>query len=216
MAGQVNRGSLFGEKIFQYSSNKNFVNFVEVGTWNGEGSTKCFMDALTARADESCLYSLEANIKFYNQASNYWAPILMGPASAFNKLHLLYGRIIEIEDLVSIEEVKDHTIFSQYPWLEWRDRNISEYEQCSNVLGQLPTEIDVLCLDGGQFSTRAEFDVLKSRTKVVLLDDTTTFKTESIKKEILSQPDVWSVILDLPLERSGMMIASKSEYLHLL
>tara|TARA_R110000737_G_scaffold253188_3_gene262618 strand:+ start:2877 stop:3527 length:651 start_codon:yes stop_codon:yes gene_type:complete len=216
MTGQVNRGSLFGEKIFQYSSNKNFKNFVEVGTWNGEGSTKCFMDALLGRVDESCLYSLEANVEFYNQASNYWAPVLMGPAMPFNKLNLLYGRIIEIEDLVSIQEVRGHSIFSQHPWLEWRERNVSEYGQCNNVLDEMPAEIDVLCLDGGQFSTRAEFDTLKDRTKVVMLDDTTTFKTESVKKEILSQSDIWSIILNLPQERHGMMIACKSEYSHLL
>ena len=216
MPGQVNRGSLFGEKIFQYSTNKNFTNFVEVGTWNGEGSTKCFMDALLKRTDKSCLYSLEANIEFYKQASNYWAPVLMGPTRAYNKLNLLYGRIIEVEDLVAVEEVKKHSIFDQHPWLEWRERNVSEYRQCTNVLGYLPREIDILCLDGGQFSTRAEFNTLKDRTKVVMLDDTATFKTEAIKKEILSQPDIWSVVLDRPQERNGIMIACKSEYSHLL
>ena len=194
MAGQVNRGSLFGEKIYQYSSNKNFKNFVEVGTWNGQGSTKCFMDALLARTDESSLYSLEANIEFYNQAINYWAPFLLGPFMTGHKLNLLYGRIIEVEDLVSIEEIKKHNIFNQHPWLEWRDRNIKEYGECLNVLDKLPKEIDVLCLDGGQFSTRAEFDTLKGRTKVIMLDDTNTFKTESIRKEILSQDDIWTVV----------------------
>ena len=67
MAGQVNRGSLFGERIYQYSSNKNFKNFVDIGTWNGQGSTKCFADAILKRSDDSSLYSLEANIEFYNQ-----------------------------------------------------------------------------------------------------------------------------------------------------
>ena len=175
MAGQVNRGRLFGERIYQYSSNKNFKNFVEVGTWNGQGSTKCFMDALLERSDSSCLYSLEANIEFHTQAMNFWSPFLFGPFMAHRKLNLLFGRIIEVKDLVSIEEIKNHEIFKQHPWLEWRDRNIKEYGECKNVVDQLPAEIDVLCLDGGQFSTRAEFDTLKERTKVIMLDDTNTF-----------------------------------------
>ena len=41
------------------------------------------------------------------------------------------------------------------PWLEWRNRNIKEYEQCEiERLDQPPKEVDVLFLDGGQFSTR--------------------------------------------------------------
>ena len=42
MAGQINRGDFFGDQIFNLSSVKQFENFVEVGTWNGQGSTKCF------------------------------------------------------------------------------------------------------------------------------------------------------------------------------
>jgi len=216
MAGQVNRGSLFGEKIFEYTSNTNFTNFVEVGTWNGEGSTKCFMDAIQLRADNSCLYSLEANIEFFNQASTYWAHLVMAPASAFQKLVLLYGRIIEVEDLISIEEVQQHPIFYQHPWLEWRTRNIKEYNECENVLSQLPDEIDILCLDGGQFSTRAEFATLKDRTKMVMLDDTSTFKTESIRREIVENPQVWTIVEDNSTQRHGFMIAIKNDFVPLL
>jgi len=216
MVGQVNRGSLFGEKIFEYASNKNFKNFVEVGTWNGEGSTKCFMDAIQSRADNSCLYSLEANIEFFNEASTYWAHLLMAPASAFQKLFLLYGRIIEVEDLISIEEVQKHSIFHQHPWLEWRTRNIKEYNECENVLGNLPSEIDILCLDGGQFSTRAEFAALKDRTKMVMLDDTSTFKTESIRREIVENPEVWTIVEDNTMQRHGFMIGIKKDCVHLL
>ena len=215
MTGQINRGTPFGEKIFEYASNKNFNNFVEIGTWNGEGSTKCFMDAVLSRTDESQLYSLEANIEFFNQSFNYWSFLTMGPAS-FQKLFLLYGRIIEVEDLISIEEVKKHPIFTEHPWIEWRERNIKEYNQCENVLEQLPDEIDVLCLDGGQFSTRSEFNALKERTKVVMLDDTRTFKTESIRHEILSNPSLWEVVEDNRSQRHGFMISIKKEYAHML
>lgn len=212
MSGQLNRGSLTGEIIFKLSSYDKFTRYVEVGTWNGEGSTKCFMDALLSRMDESCLWSIEANIEFYEQANKYWQPILMTTRLPTEKLHLLYGRLIEKEELISIEEVKSHKIFTQHPWLEWRDRNISEYDACDIILEELPSEIDVLLLDGGQFSTRAEFNKLKDRTKVVVLDDTTTYKTETIRKEIINEATGWTVIFDDLQARSGIFVACKTPF----
>ena len=216
MTGQVNRGTYFGDQVYKLSLNKRFKNYVEVGTWNGQGSTKCFMDGLLYRPDNSCLYSLEANIEFYKEAQSYWNPILMTSRAASPKLHLLYGRLIEVEDLVTIEEVQAHQIFKQHPWLEWRARNIKEYNECENVVDKLPSEIDVLFLDGGQFSTRSEFGALKDRTKIVLLDDTTTFKTEKIRDEILSNPETWSIIFDNKLDRHGIFMACKTEFVDLL
>lgn len=212
MAGQVNRGSHFGEHIYKFSLYPEFKNYVEVGTWNGEGSTKCFMDALFGRFDDSCLYTVEANIEFYDQASKYWDTHTMLYRGPYDKLHLLYGRLIEVEDLVSEEEVRAHPIFPQHPWLEWRNRNIKEYGECENIAAKLPDEIDVLLLDGGQFSTRGEFDLLKDRSKVVMLDDTNTFKTEKIRQEILENPDTWSILVDLPGDRHGFTIACKKEW----
>ena len=216
MAGQINRGSFLGEWVYNLSINKNFKNYVEVGTWNGEGSTKCFMDGLTTRLDDSALYSLEANIQFYEEATRYWAPTLMVMKFPLPKLHLLYGRIIEAAELVPEQEVRNHERFSQHPWLEWRERNIKEYGQCENILDQLPSEIDVLLLDGGQFSTRSEFHKLKDRTKVVLLDDTQSFKTEKARADMLADPEVWTVIVDSESDRHGIFIACRKEYLDLL
>ena len=216
MPGQVNRGSRFGEQVYKYSSIPEFKNYVEVGTWNGEGSTKCFMDALYQRFDDSCLYTVEANIEFYEQAKKYWNPYIMSYRGPHDKIHLLYGRLIEVEDLVSEEEVRSHPIFPQHPWLEWRNRNIKEYGECENITNKLPEEIDVLHLDGGQFSTRGEFDLLKDRTIVVLLDDTNTFMTEKFREEIIQNSDVWSVLVDLPQDRHGFTIACKKEWANLL
>lgn len=211
MAGQVNRGSFFGEQVYKLASNKAFKNYVEIGTWNGEGSTKCFMDAIFQRLDDSCLYSLEANVEFYGQAVKFWEDKLSATRIPYDKLHLLYGRIIEIEDLISEEEVKSHKIFDQHPWLTWRARNIKEYNMCENVIDKLPSEIDVLFLDGGQFSTPAEWQKLKDRTKVVLLDDTNTYKTERIREEILTSLDEWEIVFDKSSDRHGIFMATRHE-----
>ena len=211
MAGQVNRGSFFGEQVYKLASNESFKNYVEVGTWNGEGSTKCFMDAIFQRFDDSCLYSIEANIEFYNQAVKFWENKIATTKLPFKKLNLLYGRIIEIEDLTPEEEIRNHKIFKDHPWLKWRARNISEYNMCKNVINELPDEIDVLFLDGGQFSTPAEWQKLKDRTKIIMLDDTNTYKTEKIREEILSDLENWEIIFDKSHDRHGVFMAVRHD-----
>ena len=215
MPGQINRGDFFGEQIFNLSSIKEFKNFVEVGTWNGQGSTKCFMDAIMYRNDQSKHYTVEANIEFFKQASSYWQPLISLNRTPYEKMKMLYGRLVETADLIAIDEIKNHEIYNKHPWLEWRERNISEYQMCDNITGELPEEIDVLLLDGGQFSTRAEWDRLKDRTKVIMLDDTTTFKTEKIRDQLIADDD-WAVIFDNLNYRNGIFIACRKQYKHLL
>jgi len=215
MAGQINRGDFFGDQIFNLSSVEQFENFVEVGTWNGQGSTKCFMDAILYRNDISKLYTVEANIKFYEEAKSYWQPLLSLNRIPYEKIEMLYGRIIEADQLITIDEIKNHKIFNKHPWLEWRERNVSEYQMCENVTKKLPETIDVLLLDGGQFSTLAEWETLKNRTKVILLDDTTTFKTEKIRNELIENNN-WKVVFDNLNYRNGIFIACRKKYFNLV
>jgi len=213
MSGQINRGSFFGDKIYDFSSINEFKNFVEIGSWNGEGSTKCFMDAILNRSDNACLYSIESNLYFYHQSKSFWH--YLSDTGNEKKLNLLHGRIIEKEELMTIEEIKNHPRFNQNPWLEWLNKNIIEYETCKNILEKLPKEIDVLLLDGGEFSTYAEFGKLKQLAKVIMLDDTTTFKSEKIREELM-EDNAWTTIFDNLHERNGIFISCRTEFVNIL
>ncbi len=46
MAGQINMDSEFGKIIFEYARNTEYKSYLEIGTWNGEGSTNCFIQGL--------------------------------------------------------------------------------------------------------------------------------------------------------------------------
>ncbi|MFA5255941.1 MAG: hypothetical protein WC419_04530, partial [Candidatus Omnitrophota bacterium] len=70
--GQIERGSFLGEDLYLLSRYKGFNTFLEIGTWNGRGSTKCFMDGLVARNDKSRLISIEADRSFFDSAGEFW------------------------------------------------------------------------------------------------------------------------------------------------
>ena len=76
------------------------------------------------------------------------------------------------------------------------------YGKCTNKLHLLEDlEIDVLLLDGGEFSTYAEFEILKDRAKIIILDDTTELKTKHVHAALISDSD-WDCLLESS-ERHG-------------
>jgi len=208
--GQLNRDTFLGEKIYQLSGIKEFRNYVEIGTWNGQGSTKCFMDAILFRNDNSCLYSLESNKAFHEMAKKYWRPVFSVPKGKA-KIRLIYGRIIEMSEMFTCEQIPEEMSADVVNYGRWREEDILNYAQSPNVIVMLPEGIDVLLLDGGEFSTYAEFHKLKKRTGVVLLDDTKSMKCKEIRRELLKD-GMWRVVYDLPEEKNGVCIAYRQDY----
>ena len=70
--GQVNINTLFGNEIKNLCLNKKNKSFLEIGTWNGLGSTKCFVDSLITRDDNYVFYSLECNKEKSEFAKNLY------------------------------------------------------------------------------------------------------------------------------------------------
>jgi len=61
-AGQVQRGDGLYEYICSSAADLNNKTFLEVGTWNGLGSTQAFLCGLKDREDEYEFFSLESNV----------------------------------------------------------------------------------------------------------------------------------------------------------
>ena len=58
--GQICNNS-FSKEIEKYASNIKYKTFLEIGTWNGLGSTKAFSNGFKNRNDDYVFYSLECN-----------------------------------------------------------------------------------------------------------------------------------------------------------
>jgi len=206
MSGQINRGSNPGEFIYKLGKDPKNKTFVEIGTWNGEGSTKCFMDALLERDDDSILHSIESHSVFYDKAKIFWLPV----TNSFRgeKLNLILGRIIEPSEIMTIEEINNCEIGPppHSDWQDWHSGDIMWYNKkdCVNVIDELPESIDVLLLDGGEFSSYAEYEKLKDRCKIILLDDSNTLKNYYVKKEMLKSKN-WKILQDYSNERNGFI-----------
>ena len=92
MPGQITLETEFGKKLHELAADPRYKIFVEVGTWDGEGSTKSLVKGLESRSEEDAsgagIFSFEANRDLWMVASRYWQE--KNPP-----LRILYGRLAE-------------------------------------------------------------------------------------------------------------------------
>ncbi len=92
----------------------------------------------------------------------------------------------------------------------WNEVDIINMKRCNLFLNRpnLPNVFDVLLLDGGEFTTYYEFQLLKNRCKILLLDDINIDKCKLIVEEIKSDTS-WNIIVEEKQKRNGYLIAEK-------
>jgi hypothetical protein len=198
MIGQINLDSEFGKHLYSLAKQPDIKTIVEIGTWNGCGSTKCIASGIIDSNDTKNFISLETNNDMFLQAQQNLTD------TEKTAIKLIRGRITEFYDLVWL---KDFTLGpEQQRWL-WED--IAWYKDCPFVLDQIPEQIDLLLLDGGEFTTVPEFKALKNRYKIIALDDTRALKTKSIHEYLLQKTD--HVLIASGDERNGFSIFKKRD-----
>jgi hypothetical protein len=209
MSGQINRGTRTGEFIYNTCLQKDIINIVEIGTWNGQGSTKCIAEAIISRFDDSNLVSLESNEAMYKLAKQFWDNKLL-PYNEFikEKIKIIHGKIIEKEDLISIEELKNYKNYIK-DWEIWHAEDLQALDTCKNVINLIPDKIDLLLLDGGEFSTLSEFNKLFLRSSYILLDDTNTTKCNKISNILLEDVNYKLIFNEQTDGRNGFMCFKK-------
>lgn len=194
MTGQINMDSSFGQAIAAVAANPLYKTFCEVGTWNGLGSTRCLYEGIKYNK-EARLFSIEGNTEMYEQARVHW--------ETNPQVTVLHGTLHR--NVMTPEEITTHPLFPRV-----RDHYIIHYESERKSCLETPLvsvpPCDVILLDGGEFSTQGDWNVLyHPKLKVVILDDTQVIKTNSIYKH-LKTDFTWRCVYDTPTLRNGAAI----------
>ena len=167
---------------------------LEIGTWNGLGSTRCIVNGLLERKTPYTFYSLECNSEKVAMAQELYKGIA--------GVHIL--------DEVLLNEMPSN-IYSIFAELinneEYRMWNKVDFDNMKHKplfleRQDLPSIFDVVLLDGGEFTTWYEYQLIKDRCRILVLDDSHTSKCRRIMYEIMDQPDKWTIILNSS-ERRG-------------
>lgn len=174
--GQINERSEIGRWIQTLSSLEENRSIVEIGTWNGRGSSKMIASGvsrkLSARPNMTAtckVTGFEIDKGMYHKSEKF--------LNHYDFFNVVYGSIVLPDELDNQDLSKEEQA--------WFQQDIQKMKTAPTVEDLIPDEIDLLILDGGEFSTYAEFKKLENRTqKWIVLDDTKTRKCQKILKEI--------------------------------
>lgn len=203
LPGQINLQSKLGKIIYDLVKCNNFKNIVDVGTWNGMGTTLCILKALEDKNNicDTNVYTIELYEEMIQIARQNLQKYINSPT-----FHMLHGRIADIQE---VYEWFDHSSidFSKDAHAQlWYHKDMMLLLNAANISHLLPDQIDLLILDGGEYSTYPEWHRLKSRTKFFVLDDTNILKCSKIRSEILSDTKTYSILYDISDDRNGYTV----------
>lgn len=200
--GQISPNSEAGKLIYDLSSRIDVLNIVEIGTWSGLGTTLCVINAIKNGNLEKNFFSIELYPEMFDVAVNNLKDNL-------KFVKLLNGRIIEFDDIFWF----DHKTIDYSPGSHaslYYHKDISLLKNSKNVIDQIPQEIDLLILDGGEYTTYPEWIKLKDRTRIVILDDSNILKCNRIRQEIL-ESKLYVTLFDNIDLRNGFSIFERKK-----
>ena len=190
--GQITFDTELGKKLYDYAQDEKIKTYLEIGTWNGLGSTKCFIEGFKKRKTEFKFYSLECNKGKSDYAKQLYSDI----------------ENVFILDQVLLNEIPSN-MYEIFPVL-LTDENLS-YINKLDFQNMADKEIfeekewyDFIFLDGGEFTTWFEYNIIKDKCTILALDDVNTFKCRKIVEELKSS-NHWKVLHESN-ERNGTII----------
>ena len=183
--GQIKLESPVGKMLYEFINNYDISKVLEIGTWNGRGSTDILYNSLNNQKKIFDLTSLETDKIAYKSAKKYFRG---------KKIKLELGRIIEISDLPDPHSIdyRKHGLSPKN--IEWFIQDIRRYEKILNIFHKIEREYDFILFDGGEFSTFAEFLMIYKHTKYFGLDDINDYKQYEVLKYILKNSSEFDLI----------------------
>jgi hypothetical protein len=201
MAGQINLGTPYGNLIYDLTRREDVNTIVEIGTWNGEGSTMCVIKSLMDLKIKKEFISLELYPDMYEKANLFLSKYK-------DYVTLLNGRIIEYEDAFWFDHNSINFMSDEHARLYYK-KDLVYLKTTIDVFEKIPEKIDLLILDGGEYTTYPEWVKLKDRTKIVVLDDSKILKCSKIRQEILDSGN-YQILYDNLNVRNGFSVFEKN------
>lgn len=194
--GQISSETNIGKYLQKCTSElKDGSSILEIGTWNGLGSTRVISDMLPFN---STFYSLETNKEKVKSAEKNYV--------SFSNIKILHSTVL----CHSLETIK-RKVLDMFPGLnqEWWKIDVENMKSVP-VFDLKDKYFEWVFLDGGEYTTYLEFEILKNHTDMMILDDVNTDKCKNIVSEVsYGLHKGWNVVELDPHERNGWAVIKK-------
>lgn len=216
--GEINRTDEFGSALIKSITDFNLGRILEIGSWDGTGSTACLIEGMLKLQGEKKLICLEVNADRYlqlvrNTEEYKWV-------ECHNKTSITYNQLCEKEfDKIwdsPFNGLKKHATPPTKEQVKiWFDEDIKNLKDVD--VGFLEADnnfYDAVLIDGGEFFGYSEYKLIKDRTNVLFLDDYYyAYKTNQIARELV-QDEEWEVVAGNRNVRSGYAIFKRKVFLN--
>jgi len=177
--GQIKAGTQMGCFIEDVASDAANTRFLEIGTWNGLGSTMRFHSGFLRRKGAPFWFTtLECNLEKVKLAEQVYAR-----SPVRDKIRFVHGKIVDTPD-GQITDACD-------------DRNVKSaplFAPCGRY--------DVALLDGGDDTTYREYLRLKKHVSLFICDDITAKKCQRVAADLQSSNE-YHRVANYPNDRNG-------------
>ena len=205
MPAEITAADPFGQAIIRTVRAYGFESVLEIGSFDGLGSTQVFLEALRHAADPR-LVCLETDPTRYRQlllhtAGHAWVRCLCQPSISLASLtpqdferdvwESPYNRLFYPHDLVE----------------SWWLNTLAYYRRGeSGYLETTADTFDVVLVDGDEFSGYDDYRLAKDRCRCLMLDDVFhAYKCNRAHAELATDP-AWRLEWSSPTVRNGAAI----------
>ena len=209
MNNEINLNEPFGQLIYQTVIEYSLKTNLEIGSWDGEGSTFCFVEAMKQLTGSKLLGCVEVDKQKISMLANMY--------SLVNFVTPIHGSSVNYDELVykDFESVWNSPFnkinknsYSKELVKSWFDRDIELLKRVKKSAISYYKDViwDSVLIDGGEFSGYSEYKLLKDKTKVLFLDDVhSAFKCYEIYTE-LQHDSSWELMQENSSVRNGYAV----------
>lgn len=206
--GEIMEDNLAFLVMFDFARSEHCKTMVDIGTFTGMGSLRAMINGTLhkTRRDDCVIYSFESNAERANEAKQRYAS---GPYDmTFLKIHI--GKI-SVDGFLKMNDAMSHPNYEGIKGLlGFYPEEKSVYDAAPYVGHVLPEFVDLVCMDGGEFSGPGDWKTIKAKNpKMIVLDDIYVFKNYFIHQELLNNPN-YRCIVQAPI-RNGISIFLRND-----
>lgn len=206
--GEISLKDPFGSSIVSVIQKYELRHNLEIGSWDGIGSTQCFIRGMLHLRAPKKLYCLEILEDRYKvlvknvEMFNFVEPLNMSSITSSD----LLVKDFDTDFWTSPYRKEKYPFISKEDFYSWYQHDISVMKDRKGFLEEYKDSFDAVLIDGSLFTGYSEFALLKDRTKCFFLDDVhKSFKCNRIYQELNSNTD-WTLLYNFPDVRYGACV----------
>jgi hypothetical protein len=196
--------------MYDFAKSEHCKIAVDIGTFTGMGSLRAMINGFLQKDRENCtIFSFESNKERATEALKRYK------RSPFDMsfLQIYIGKISQ-NGFLSMEQAMSHPNYQGIKGLiGYYGEEKAVYDVAEYVGNVLPETIDLVCMDGGEFSSPGDWATIKVKNpKLIVLDDIYVFKNYFIHNELLNNTN-YKCIFSAPI-RNGISIFLRNDVLY--